>query len=99
MAAVRAAGEVYELPLAAESDNPIGSYVYCGADCHRCEMMETIVYMGLRAILRCSTAMASLHYRSGRVLIFGWTMMCKWDHPVATLSSDEGDYTSLCGRA
>eukprot|EP00965_Chrysotila_dentata_P228679 6196744-Pleurochrysis_carterae.AAC.1 len=39
--------------------------------------------------------MASLHYRSGRVLTFGWTMMYKWGHPVSTLPSVGGDYTSL----
>eukprot|EP00965_Chrysotila_dentata_P139517 4612860-Pleurochrysis_carterae.AAC.5 len=38
---------------------------------------------------------ASLRYRSGRILIFGWTMMYKWGHPAATLPSDEGDNTSL----
>eukprot|EP00965_Chrysotila_dentata_P011749 385443-Pleurochrysis_carterae.AAC.2 len=39
---------------------------------------------------------ASLHYRAGSRSVFGWTMMmCEWDHPVATLPSDEGDYTSL----
>eukprot|EP00965_Chrysotila_dentata_P059273 1967559-Pleurochrysis_carterae.AAC.1 len=32
---------------------------------------------------------------SGRMSIFGRTMMCKWGHPVATFPSDEGDYTSL----
>eukprot|EP00965_Chrysotila_dentata_P243515 6205454-Pleurochrysis_carterae.AAC.2 len=75
--------------------------------------METMVYMGLRAIFDdifkvivsatasgtysrmwgktyhqlCQTMfiMASIHYRSGRVLICGWTMLCKWGHPVATL--------------
>eukprot|EP00965_Chrysotila_dentata_P202309 6181060-Pleurochrysis_carterae.AAC.1 len=43
--------------------------------------VKTMMYMGLRAILGCST---------GR-----WTMMYKWGHPVATLPNDEGDCTSL----
>eukprot|EP00965_Chrysotila_dentata_P252755 6210856-Pleurochrysis_carterae.AAC.1 len=38
---------------------------------------------------------ASLHCRSGTISIFGWTMTCKLGHPVATLPSDEGDYTLL----
>eukprot|EP00965_Chrysotila_dentata_P258658 6213303-Pleurochrysis_carterae.AAC.1 len=38
---------------------------------------------------------ASLHYCSARVSIFGWTMMYEWGHPVATLPSDGGDYTLL----
>eukprot|EP00965_Chrysotila_dentata_P189116 6173151-Pleurochrysis_carterae.AAC.9 len=38
---------------------------------------------------------ASLHYRSVRLSIFAWTKTCKWGHPIATLPSDEGDYTSL----
>eukprot|EP00965_Chrysotila_dentata_P211376 6186432-Pleurochrysis_carterae.AAC.1 len=38
---------------------------------------------------------ASLHYRSARVSIFGWTMKYKWGKPVATLASDGGDYASL----
>eukprot|EP00965_Chrysotila_dentata_P149082 4923730-Pleurochrysis_carterae.AAC.14 len=38
---------------------------------------------------------ASLHYRSDRILLIGWTMRYKWGHAVATLPSDEGDYTSL----
>eukprot|EP00965_Chrysotila_dentata_P086608 2859653-Pleurochrysis_carterae.AAC.1 len=38
---------------------------------------------------------ASLHYRSGGILVFGWTMMYKWGNPVATLPSVGGDYTSL----
>eukprot|EP00965_Chrysotila_dentata_P049357 1635657-Pleurochrysis_carterae.AAC.1 len=55
--------------------------------------VKTIVYMGLRAIL----GVSSLHYRSGRIVVFGWTMMYKRGHPVATLPSDGGDYkkTSL----
>eukprot|EP00965_Chrysotila_dentata_P124103 4101718-Pleurochrysis_carterae.AAC.1 len=28
---------------------------------------------------------ASLYYRSSRILIYGWTMSYKWGHPVATL--------------
>eukprot|EP00965_Chrysotila_dentata_P248150 6208181-Pleurochrysis_carterae.AAC.3 len=44
----------------------------------------------------CEDHLASLHYRSGRILTFGWTMTCKWGHAVATLPSDGGgDYTSL----
>eukprot|EP00965_Chrysotila_dentata_P051998 1725922-Pleurochrysis_carterae.AAC.1 len=38
---------------------------------------------------------ASLHHWSSRISIYGWTMTCKWGHPVATLPSDEGDYTLL----
>eukprot|EP00965_Chrysotila_dentata_P048366 1604432-Pleurochrysis_carterae.AAC.1 len=38
---------------------------------------------------------ASLHHSSSRILVFGWTMMYMWGHPVATLPSDEGDFTSL----
>eukprot|EP00965_Chrysotila_dentata_P046577 1547421-Pleurochrysis_carterae.AAC.1 len=73
--------------------------------------VKTIVYMGVRAVLGCSLEavasatsrelihtmfiVASLHYRSGRISIFGWTMTCKWGHPVANLASDGGDYTSL----
>eukprot|EP00965_Chrysotila_dentata_P117821 3893548-Pleurochrysis_carterae.AAC.1 len=64
-------------------------------------IMKTIVYVGLRSILGCSTGssrlcnLASLHYRSGEVSKFGWTMKYKWGHPVATFPSDGGDYTSL----
>eukprot|EP00965_Chrysotila_dentata_P258011 6213066-Pleurochrysis_carterae.AAC.4 len=37
-----------------------------------------------------------LSTRSGRISIFGWTMMYnKWGHPVATFPTDEGDNTSL----
>eukprot|EP00965_Chrysotila_dentata_P261222 6214182-Pleurochrysis_carterae.AAC.1 len=39
--------------------------------------MKTVIYMGLRALLGCST------------------VLYKGCHPVATLPSDEGDYTSL----
>ena len=34
--------------------------------------------------------MASLHYRSGRILMYGWTMSNKWGHPVATLPVTNG---------
>eukprot|EP00965_Chrysotila_dentata_P171741 5667568-Pleurochrysis_carterae.AAC.1 len=37
----------------------------------------------------------SLHYRSGRVSIFGWTTMYEWGQLVATLPSDGGNCTSL----
>eukprot|EP00965_Chrysotila_dentata_P145762 4815186-Pleurochrysis_carterae.AAC.7 len=39
--------------------------------------------------------MASLHYRPGNILAFGWTMMYKLGHPVATLTNDEGVNTSF----
>eukprot|EP00965_Chrysotila_dentata_P192701 6175326-Pleurochrysis_carterae.AAC.1 len=35
-----------------------------------------------------------LQYRSGRTSILVWTTMYKWDHPVATLPSDEGPNAS-----
>eukprot|EP00965_Chrysotila_dentata_P257682 6212969-Pleurochrysis_carterae.AAC.4 len=38
---------------------------------------------------------AAFHHRSGSILVCGWTMMNKFGHPVATLPSDGGDYTSL----
>eukprot|EP00965_Chrysotila_dentata_P222448 6192978-Pleurochrysis_carterae.AAC.1 len=41
---------------------------------------------------------ASLHYRSGRILMYGWTMMCKWGHPVpvATLpATNMGQHGTL----
>eukprot|EP00965_Chrysotila_dentata_P038478 1278551-Pleurochrysis_carterae.AAC.1 len=37
---------------------------------------------------------ASPHYRLGGISRFGWTMTCKWGHPVATFPSDGGDNTS-----
>eukprot|EP00965_Chrysotila_dentata_P190351 6173833-Pleurochrysis_carterae.AAC.1 len=101
IAARRAAGEVYELPLAAQSDTSD-----CGQLCLLwCswlpQMMETIAYMGIRAIsdvvLKVVASATSCRTCSCRIPIFGWTMTCKWGHPVATLPSDEGDYTSLCG--
>eukprot|EP00965_Chrysotila_dentata_P094156 3112350-Pleurochrysis_carterae.AAC.1 len=34
---------------------------------------------------------ASLHYRSDNtILMYGWTMPCKWGHPVATLPVKNG---------
>eukprot|EP00965_Chrysotila_dentata_P146507 4837096-Pleurochrysis_carterae.AAC.1 len=33
---------------------------------------------------------ASLHYRLGRILMYGWTMPYKWGHPVATLPVTNG---------
>eukprot|EP00965_Chrysotila_dentata_P263459 6214835-Pleurochrysis_carterae.AAC.2 len=33
---------------------------------------------------------ASLHYRPGRILMYGWTMSYKWGHPVATLPVTNG---------
>eukprot|EP00965_Chrysotila_dentata_P239214 6202970-Pleurochrysis_carterae.AAC.1 len=33
---------------------------------------------------------ASLHYRSGRILMYGWTMLYKWGHPVVTLPATNG---------
>eukprot|EP00965_Chrysotila_dentata_P206550 6183595-Pleurochrysis_carterae.AAC.3 len=38
-------------------------------------------------------AVASLHCRSGRILLFGWTILYKRGHPVASLPSGEGDNT------
>eukprot|EP00965_Chrysotila_dentata_P022306 737670-Pleurochrysis_carterae.AAC.2 len=33
---------------------------------------------------------ASLHYRSGRLLMYGWVIPYKWGHPVATLRVTNG---------
>eukprot|EP00965_Chrysotila_dentata_P097116 3209934-Pleurochrysis_carterae.AAC.2 len=33
---------------------------------------------------------ASLHYRSSRILMYGWTMSYKWGHPIATLAVTNG---------
>eukprot|EP00965_Chrysotila_dentata_P080025 2639420-Pleurochrysis_carterae.AAC.3 len=41
---------------------------------------------------------APLYYRSGRIANFGWTTICKWVHPIATLPSDKGDSTPLCSQ-
>eukprot|EP00965_Chrysotila_dentata_P183424 6057109-Pleurochrysis_carterae.AAC.1 len=70
--------------------------------------METMSYMGRRAILGCIVLEAVVYMQlrakpwrlstidsSCRILVFGWTIMYMWGHPVATLASDEGDYTSL----
>eukprot|EP00965_Chrysotila_dentata_P225615 6194876-Pleurochrysis_carterae.AAC.1 len=88
-------------------------------------IVKNMVYMGLRAILGCSTGssrlcnskwnlfmyidilwhttqyiqtmfiVASLHYRSGSILAFGWAIMYEWCRSVATLRNDGGNYTSL----
>eukprot|EP00965_Chrysotila_dentata_P253894 6211494-Pleurochrysis_carterae.AAC.4 len=73
--------------------------------------VKTIVYMGLRAMIGRSIGssrnylqlrmqltifiVASLHHRSGSILVFGWTVTYKWGHLVAAFTSDGGDYTSL----
>eukprot|EP00965_Chrysotila_dentata_P084325 2784717-Pleurochrysis_carterae.AAC.1 len=63
-------------------------------------IMETMNFMGLRAIFRDSTGrsrlLASLHYRSSRILIIGWTMSYKWAHPVATLPVTNGTIRHSC---
>eukprot|EP00965_Chrysotila_dentata_P002188 72004-Pleurochrysis_carterae.AAC.1 len=66
--------------------------------------VKTMIYMGLRAILGCSTGNSCLCNSVGVSPLsarwsiheeFGYTLMCKWGHPAATLPSEEGDYTSL----
>eukprot|EP00965_Chrysotila_dentata_P011808 387442-Pleurochrysis_carterae.AAC.1 len=58
-------------------------FMYIGILCHNPQHIQTMFIV------------ASLHYRSGSILVRGWTMMYKWGHPVATLPSDGGNYTSL----
>eukprot|EP00965_Chrysotila_dentata_P101255 3343206-Pleurochrysis_carterae.AAC.1 len=50
MAAVRAAGRVQELLLATQSDT--SDWQLCFLWCRLPQVMETIIYMGLRAIFR-----------------------------------------------
>eukprot|EP00965_Chrysotila_dentata_P217260 6189882-Pleurochrysis_carterae.AAC.1 len=78
---------------------PIGSSGLRGSGCHKC---KTIVYMWLRAILGCILVLEVIVSSatpggtcSCSILVCGRTMMYKWGHPVATLPSDGGDYTSL----
>eukprot|EP00965_Chrysotila_dentata_P145560 4808382-Pleurochrysis_carterae.AAC.1 len=105
MGARSATGEVYEILLAAQLDT--SDWQLCLTWCRLPRMMETMVYMGLRAIWDAvlkpvvsatpsgTRSLASLHYRSDRISLFGWTMTYKLCHLVGTLPSDEGDYTSL----
>eukprot|EP00965_Chrysotila_dentata_P176645 5833374-Pleurochrysis_carterae.AAC.1 len=63
-------------------------------------IVKTIVYVGLRVMLKCSTGSIVVSATSSgtcscRVSIFGWAMMYELGHPVATLPSDREDYTSL----
>eukprot|EP00965_Chrysotila_dentata_P084278 2783164-Pleurochrysis_carterae.AAC.3 len=76
---------------------PIGSYVLRGAGYHDSGdhvqygasrhiwmwKLEIMIYVGLHAWDY--VIVASLYYRSGRILMYGWTIPYKWGHPVATL--------------
>eukprot|EP00965_Chrysotila_dentata_P221194 6192248-Pleurochrysis_carterae.AAC.1 len=68
--------------------------IYVDKWCRLPRMMKTMPNMGLRAIMMPSIQsifeVASLHYRSGRISIFGWTVMHKRDHSVATLPATNG---------
>eukprot|EP00965_Chrysotila_dentata_P204407 6182318-Pleurochrysis_carterae.AAC.4 len=83
-------------PLRPAGMHPIGSYVLRGAGCHEGKDRG---YMELRAILGCSTGSSPLCNSVWNLfmlfLVFGWTIMYEWGHPVAFLPSDGGDYTSL----
>eukprot|EP00965_Chrysotila_dentata_P161328 5327484-Pleurochrysis_carterae.AAC.1 len=51
--------------------------------------METMLCMGLCAIsevvMKVVVSATASRACSCKVLVFGWTMLCKWGHPVATL--------------
>eukprot|EP00965_Chrysotila_dentata_P200851 6180214-Pleurochrysis_carterae.AAC.2 len=77
---------------------PISSYALRGAGCHDSGdhlfygaprhiwmyKLENMLYMGIREVVLEGVWRHSLHDRPGRILVNGWTMLCKWGHPVAT---------------
>eukprot|EP00965_Chrysotila_dentata_P136461 4512583-Pleurochrysis_carterae.AAC.1 len=48
-------------------------------------VMETMLCMGLCPISEVVLKVAVFAAASRACSLFGWTMLCKWDHPVATL--------------
>eukprot|EP00965_Chrysotila_dentata_P113086 3736449-Pleurochrysis_carterae.AAC.1 len=46
--------------------------------------------MAYYPIYQTMVIVASLHCRSGKILMYGWTMSYKWGHPVTTLPVTKG---------